>query len=129
MGPGGAGADPDGPGAASPASVVRLAPGHAAGYRALMLGAYARHPDAFTSSAEERAALPLDGLGRRLVGTALDVARARPGVRVLALTVTDGNDAARRLYESLGFVRFGGEPMAVRVGDGFVAEVHLWRAL
>lgn len=41
------------------ASVQRLAPGHAAAYRALMLDAYARHPNAFTSSVAEREALPL----------------------------------------------------------------------
>jgi ribosomal protein S18 acetylase RimI-like enzyme len=40
-------------------SVRRLLPADAAAYRALMLEAYARHPDAFTSSADERAALPL----------------------------------------------------------------------
>lgn len=39
--------------------VRRLLPADAAAYRALMLEAYARHPDAFTSSADERAALPL----------------------------------------------------------------------
>lgn len=37
----------------------RLLPTDAPAYRALMLDAYARHPDAFTSSAAERAALPL----------------------------------------------------------------------
>lgn len=38
---------------------VRLKPLHAEQYRALMLEAYAKHPDAFTSSAAERAKLPL----------------------------------------------------------------------
>ncbi len=38
---------------------TRLTPQHAAEYRALMLEAYARHPDAFTSSAAERAQLPV----------------------------------------------------------------------
>ncbi|MGE0332581.1 MAG: N-acetyltransferase family protein [Ramlibacter sp.] len=41
------------------ASIQRLQPGHAEAYRALMLDAYARHPDAFTSSVAEREALPL----------------------------------------------------------------------
>lgn len=39
--------------------IARLLPHHAQAYRALMLEAYARHPDAFTSSVDERAALPL----------------------------------------------------------------------
>jgi len=37
----------------------RLVPEQAADYRALMLEAYEAHPDAFTSSVAERAALPL----------------------------------------------------------------------
>lgn len=39
--------------------IERLQPRHAADYRALMLDAYARHPDAFTASVEERGPLPL----------------------------------------------------------------------
>jgi RimJ/RimL family protein N-acetyltransferase len=44
-----------------PASVTirRLIPADAEGYRALMLEAYAAHPDAFTSTPEERSAHPL----------------------------------------------------------------------
>ena len=38
---------------------IRLNPQHADAYRYLMLEAYERHPDAFTSSVQERAALPL----------------------------------------------------------------------
>jgi GNAT superfamily N-acetyltransferase len=45
---------------------VRLAPSHAAAYRNLMLEAYAQHPDAFTSSVQERAALPLSWWEARL---------------------------------------------------------------
>lgn len=39
--------------------IERLQPKHAATYRALMLDAYTLHPEAFTSSTAERAALPL----------------------------------------------------------------------
>ena len=39
--------------------IARLLPADAAEYRALMLDAYAQHPEAFTSSHAERAALPL----------------------------------------------------------------------
>src|SRR5215216_3943806 len=38
--------------------IARLCPSHAPAYRKLMLEAYASHPDAFTSSVTERAALP-----------------------------------------------------------------------
>jgi ribosomal protein S18 acetylase RimI-like enzyme len=47
-------------------TVRRLAPEQAAEYRALMLEGYAAHPDAFTSSVAERAALPLDWWQARL---------------------------------------------------------------
>ncbi|WP_338847734.1 GNAT family N-acetyltransferase [Massilia sp. W12] len=153
-------------------------------YRELMLQAYATHPDAFTSSVEERAALPLSwweqclatgeaaevvfgawldarllgvaglafsqraktrhkadvfgmyvspearglGLGKLLLQALEHAARAR-GVQVLQLTVTDGNAQAQALYRACGFIPFGLEPMAVRVGQGFVAKEYLWRRL
>lgn len=166
------------------AVIERLTPAHVVPYRALMLEAYERHPDAFTSSAAERAALPLSwwearvaegplppeavfgtfidgrlsgvaglsfetrektrhkatlfgmyvpplarqhGLGAQLVRAALDHAAARPGLALVQLTVSQGNAAAQALYERCGFVAFGVEPMAVRVGDGYVAKVHMWR--
>lgn len=46
--------------------VRRLVPDDAPAYRALMLDAYRDHPDAFTSSAEERAAQPTDWWAWRL---------------------------------------------------------------
>jgi RimJ/RimL family protein N-acetyltransferase len=46
--------------------IQRLNQGHAAQYRELMLEAYELHPLAFSSSAAERAALPLDWWQARL---------------------------------------------------------------
>jgi len=166
--------------------VRRLIPADASAYRTLMLSAYLDHPEAFTSSYEERAAQPSDGwawrlapgpaaaqrvfgafdggrllgaagwqredraktahraelfgmfvageargrgAGRALVDAILEDLRATPGMLTVRLTVTDGNDAAERLYARCGFVRVGLEPMAVRVGEGFVAKVAMWRAL
>jgi RimJ/RimL family protein N-acetyltransferase len=168
------------------ANIERLVPKHAAAYRALMLDAYELHPDAFTSSTAERAALPFEwwesrlreephapelvfgafsegqlagvaglsfelrekarhkatlfgmyvpdrfrhrGLGRGLVDAALAHAGARPGAKVVQLTVTEGNRAARTLYEQCGFVAFGVEPFAVAVGADFVSKVHMWRSV
>jgi ribosomal protein S18 acetylase RimI-like enzyme len=161
----------------------RLVPADAPEYRELMLQAYAQHPDAFTSSAEERAALPLSwwqarlsaapdahdlvvgawddemlvgaagvsfeprvkgrhkatlfglyvlpafrhaGWGARIVEAGLAAARARDGVKLMQLTVTGGNAAARALYERAGFVAFGVEPFAVAVDGGYVDKVHMW---
>jgi len=168
-----------------PMHVRRLVPDDAPAYRALMLDAYRDHPDAFTSSAEERAAQPTDwwawrlapgdavaqrvfgafdgdallgaagwsrgdrakaahraelfgmavvaaargrGAGRALVEAVIADARAA-GALTMTLTVTDGNGTAERLYARCGFVRIGLEPMAVRVGDGFVAKATMWRRL
>ena len=47
-------------------TIRRLTPDDVVAYRALMLEAYERHPDAFTSSASERAALPLSWWHARL---------------------------------------------------------------
>lgn len=69
------------------------------------------------------------GIGRQLVVAALTHACKRPGVRVIQLTVTEGNVPAVALYESCGFVRFGVEPMAIAVGSEYLAKVHMWRRI
>lgn len=163
--------------------VRRLGPADAATYRTLMLEAYERHPEAFTSSVAERASLPLTwwearvnadasahemvlgaykgsrlsgvaglsfesrekarhkahlfgmyvpsnlrggGVGKSLVLAVLEHARKRPGVRLVQLTVTQGNAPAQALYERCGFVPFGVEPFAVALGADFVSKVHMW---
>ena len=163
--------------------VRRLLADDAPTYRALMLEAYERHAEAFSSSAAERAALPLawwqarlaggdnapqrvigawrgdrlagvaglsfetgeklrhkatlfgmavaedfrrQGIGEALVQAVLAEAQAHPGTRLVQLTVSDGNRAARALYERCGFAVFGIEPRAVAVGDGYVAKCHMW---
>lgn len=148
-------------------------------YRLLMLEAYTQAADAFTSTAEERAAEPLSfwekriadpaGLhfafgafaGGRLVGTvALECsakpktrhkalvigmyvepsargtgaawrllealimqARRRDGLRLLTLTVTEGNEPAIRLYRRAGFVAYGVEPLSILTPAGYKGKV------
>jgi RimJ/RimL family protein N-acetyltransferase len=67
------------------------------------------------------------GLGLALVQAVLAAARARPGLRVVTLTVTDGNARAEALYARCGFVRFGVEPLAIRDPDtgAFFGKVHM----
>ena len=169
--------------AAASVKAIRLGPDHADRYRALMLEGYTLHPDAFTSTAAERAALPLTwwqdrvkddpspsalvlgveaddglagavallfetrdkirhkstlvglyvrerfrklGIGSALVHSLLATARARPGVVLVQLTVSNHNDAAKRLYQRFGFVEFGVEPCAMAVADTYVEKCHMW---
>lgn len=161
-------------------TIRRLVPTDAREHRALMLGAYAREPEAFTSSVAERIDLPLDwwarrlggpgsdeqvwgafqgsrlvgaaglsrearertahrgfvfgvavepdmrrqGIARRLVRTLMADALTWPGLRLLELTVSDGNATARRVYEDCGFVAWGCEPRALALDDG--REVGKW---
>ncbi|MBZ0115297.1 MAG: GNAT family N-acetyltransferase [Thermoanaerobaculia bacterium] len=69
------------------------------------------------------------GIGRSLVEAVIAEVAARPGMRVLQLTVTESNGAARRLYESCGFQAFGSEPKAIRIGDRFLSKIHMWREI
>jgi RimJ/RimL family protein N-acetyltransferase len=69
------------------------------------------------------------GASKALLEAALGAARARPGVLVITLTVTEGNLPATRLYESFGFKTFGVEPMAIATPSGFRSKVHMWLPL
>lgn len=163
-----------------------LLPADAQAYRQLMLAAYAESPDAFTSTAEERADAPLDywlarigspdsatlalgafadavllgsvalererkpktahkalligmvvrpeqrrlGAGRALMDALLAHARQQPGLLRVNLTVTEGNEAAIRLYEDVGFRQWGREPQAIRTADGrLLAKLHMGLSL
>ncbi len=64
------------------------------------------------------------GLGRALVETAITHARDA-GVRLLQLTVTVGNDPARRTYVGLGFRTYGIEQRALLVNGVFYDEEHM----
>lgn len=82
-------------------------------HSALVLGMYVR------PAARRR------GAGTLLMQAAVAAARCRPGLRMLRLTVTQGNDAATRLYESVGFSSWGVEPMAILTPSGYKAKVHM----
>lgn len=69
------------------------------------------------------------GAGRRLMQAALQAAAERDGVRVITLTVTEGNEAAIALYRACGFAAFGTEPMAIATPQGLKGKVHMWMAL
>ena len=69
------------------------------------------------------------GLGRQLVEAALEEARQHPRLKLIQLTVTAGNDAAFALYQRCGFIQYGLEPLAVRVGEDYFDKIHMWREL
>lgn len=69
------------------------------------------------------------GAGKALVHAALAAAAKRPGVRVVTLTVTEGNAPAMGLYQACGFKPFGVEPMAIATPGGFKSKVHMWLEL
>ena len=156
-------------------------------YHALRQRGLAEHPEAFTSSADEEAAMPRDklaarltpaadrphdvvlgafdaqalagvcgmsvdprakvrhrgrvfglyvprertgtGIGSQLVAALIDHAHAARELDALVLTVTAGNDDARRLYERHGFSTFGREPGAVRVAGVPHDKLHMIRWL
>lgn len=65
------------------------------------------------------------GLGRAVMTAAIDFARAWPGVDYIDLGVSERGEAARRLYESLGFVAWGREPEATEVKGRRYDEIHM----
>ncbi|AIQ61614.1 GNAT family N-acetyltransferase [Paenibacillus borealis] len=62
------------------------------------------------------------GVGRRLMVELIARARLLPGLEILNLTVTSNNLSAKGLYESLGFICYGTEPKAMKVGDEYLDE-------
>ncbi len=62
------------------------------------------------------------GAARRLFETVIAHARTI-GIEVLELGVGDFNHRAKRFYESFGFVPYGFELRAVKLGDRYIDEV------
>ena len=62
------------------------------------------------------------GLGRVLMRELIAEAKKISALEQLDLAVGAAQDAARRLYESLGFSKYGCEPRALKIGDRYVDE-------
>jgi ribosomal protein S18 acetylase RimI-like enzyme len=67
------------------------------------------------------------GIGRSLAEAVIDHARAR--VELIQLSVVRGNDAARRLYASLGFVEYGIEQNAFKQAGVYYDDVLMAKDL
>jgi RimJ/RimL family protein N-acetyltransferase len=67
------------------------------------------------------------GTGRRLVETLVDYARSQ--VEVIQLAVVAGNEQARRLYASLGFVEYGMERKSLKHNGQYFDEILMAKDL
>ncbi len=67
------------------------------------------------------------GVGRRLAEAVIDYARQH--VEILQLNVVSENEAARRLYASLGFVEYGTERRALKQAGRYYDEVLMAKDL
>lgn len=65
------------------------------------------------------------GAARMMLSTLLDRVRTYPELDHVLLNVTADQTAARRLYSSLGFERFGYERRAFRIGEDFLDQEHM----
>ena len=68
------------------------------------------------------------GNGRSLLLSAVERARAQAGVEQIHLAVATRNSAARALYVAVGFVVYGTEPHALKLGGDYLDEdlMVLW---
>jgi len=62
------------------------------------------------------------GLGCALLEELIRQLRSQPGLEQVALGVSTGNVAAKRLYQALGFETYGCEARALKIGDSYVDE-------
>ena len=67
-----------------------------------------------------------NGLAKALMLLAIDEVK-QLGFVAVTLSVADGNEKALRLYENLGFVKYGTEPDAIRLPETgqLIANHHL----
>jgi ribosomal protein S18 acetylase RimI-like enzyme len=65
------------------------------------------------------------GLARRLLDTVISHAKNDWKLIQINLCVNTQNAPAKKLYQSIGFVAFGIEPRAMKVGDSFLDEQHM----
>jgi ribosomal protein S18 acetylase RimI-like enzyme len=62
------------------------------------------------------------GLGRALLSRILEMARNDSSLEQILIAVATTQEAAKKLYGSLGFVTYGVEPRALKVGEQYIDE-------
>ncbi|MCC3371575.1 GNAT family N-acetyltransferase [Cohnella sp. REN36] len=63
------------------------------------------------------------GVARQLLREAIARARTTSGIEQLYLSVTSGNISAKRLYDSLGFRRYGTNPGAMKIDGAYHDDI------
>lgn len=81
-------------------------------HQAYLFGVYV-HPDARGQ-----------GLSARMLDACLAHARTRVEMMILQVAVT--NFPARHTYLKAGFQSYGVEPKALKIGDDYIDEEHMW---
>jgi ribosomal protein S18 acetylase RimI-like enzyme len=66
-----------------------------------------------------------EGTAREMLQVLLDRAIRTEGIEQIMLAVATTQDAACKLYRSLGFETFGLEKRALKVGDRYIDEQHM----
>jgi ribosomal protein S18 acetylase RimI-like enzyme len=66
-----------------------------------------------------------NGVGTQLVTEALELARQQPGLVLVRLVVDSENTDAVQLFERLGFVHYGREPLARRVEERYYDQSYM----
>lgn len=104
---------PEEPGRLVAAAGVRREPQMKMGHRATIWGVFCE-PDRRGR-----------GYGEAVVRGAIEAARGWPGIEVILLSASERSEEACRLYERLGFVRWGREPRALKLDGRAYDEVHM----
>jgi L-amino acid N-acyltransferase YncA len=65
------------------------------------------------------------GVGKKLLATLIEECQELDGLELIRLTVTETNRAACTLYARAGFVTFGVEARALKLGDKYFTKVHM----
>jgi ribosomal protein S18 acetylase RimI-like enzyme len=62
------------------------------------------------------------GIGRALIARLVEFSRQDPSLEQILLKVATTQSAARQLYQSFGFERYGTEPRAMKIGSTYIDE-------
>jgi ribosomal protein S18 acetylase RimI-like enzyme len=65
------------------------------------------------------------GVARELIESIRKSAQQDPSLEQILLSVSTAQPAACALYRSLGFLTYGTEPNALKIGDSYIDEDHM----